>query len=403
MKTILATTYAVNPYKGSEDAMGWNYVYQVARFNRVIAITRENNREHIEKYMAAHPDAVYANIQFLYYDLPKHLRWWKRGTWGSMLYFLLWQKGVVGFIRKQGLAFDITHHLNFHNDWSPSYLWQLGKPFVWGPIGHHPTIPRAFRATMPLADKLKGYLTGGIKHYFWNWSRALRQTRKQADYIWCMNDSVPEVLDLEGKDYHISPSVATHDQGWMPEQENATFKVISAGRLVHLKGFDLTVRAFARFVEDNPGAKAVLTIVGKGPERERLLKLADDCGIAFRLNLIGWIERPRLMEKMKRSSLFLFPSHEGAGMVVPEALSFGLPVVTLDNCGPGQFVRPAYGFAVGKANYEATVQSLADALTSSYKDKQKYQAMRIAARKAFEEKFDWNRRGETLRTIYANL
>jgi glycosyltransferase involved in cell wall biosynthesis len=403
MRTILATTYAVNPYKGSEDAMGWNYVYQVARFNHVIAITRKNNREHIEKYMAENPDEVYGNIQFLYYDLPKHLRWWKRGTWGAMLYFLLWQKGVVRFIREQDLAFDITHHLNFHNDWSPSYLWQLGKPFVWGPIGHHPTIPTAFRADMPKGDKIKGYLTGFIKRYFWNWSRALAQTKKHADYIWCMNDSVPEVLDLTDKKYHISPSVATHDHGWMPERKSNFFHVISAGRLVHMKGFDLTVRAFARFMKNNPEANAVLTIVGKGPERKRLLKLADSYGIAFRLNLIGWIERPALMKKMKQASLFLFPSHEGAGMVVPEALSFGLPVVTLDNCGPGQFVTPDYGVAVNAPTYEGTVDELANALTNIYKDEEKYKAMRIAARKAFKEKFDWDRRGETLQTIYANL
>ncbi|WP_276836161.1 hypothetical protein, partial [Chryseobacterium cucumeris] len=62
---ILATCYAVNPYKGSEDAMGWNFVYQIARFRKVIAITRENNKIHIEKYMAENPDPVYMNIQFL--------------------------------------------------------------------------------------------------------------------------------------------------------------------------------------------------------------------------------------------------------------------------------------------------------------------------------------------------
>jgi len=90
-------------------------------------------------------------------------------------------------------------------------------------------------------------------------------------------------------------------------------------------------------------------------------------------------------------------------MVVPEALSFGLPVVTLDNCGPGRFVTPDYGFAVEADTYDGTVDALADALTLLYQDKHKYEAMRIAARRAFEEKFDWDRRGETLQTIYAKL
>lgn len=403
MRTILATTYAVNPYKGSEDAMGWNYICQVARFNRVIAVTRENNREHIEKHMDAHPDELYSNIQFLYYDLPKSLRWWKRGTWGAMLYFLLWQKGVVGFIRKQQLDFDITHHLNFHNDWSPSYLWQLGKPFVWGPIGHHPPIPKPFRSTMPLADKMKGFLTGAIKRYFWSWSKALERTKKHADYIWCMNDSVPQVLDLTGKNYHISPSVATQDYGWLPDRKETSFQVLSAGRLVHMKGFDLTVRAFAKFTNQHPQFNTVLTIVGDGPEKKQLLELADSLGITSQLNMINWLPRAELMGIMKRASVFLFPSHEGAGMVVPEALSFGLPVVTLDNCGPGQFIAPDYGVVVKSTTYEGTVDRLSEGLANICNNKQEYPAMRMAARKAFEEKFDWDRRGETLQAIYAKL
>ena len=56
MKTILATVYSVNPYKGSEEAMGWNYVYQAARYQQIIAVTRENNRGPIEQYMAENPD-----------------------------------------------------------------------------------------------------------------------------------------------------------------------------------------------------------------------------------------------------------------------------------------------------------------------------------------------------------
>jgi len=77
-KTILATCYAVNPFKGSEDGMGWNFVYQIARFNKVIAITRENNREAIEKFMVQNPDNVYNNITYLYFDLPYWMRFWKK-------------------------------------------------------------------------------------------------------------------------------------------------------------------------------------------------------------------------------------------------------------------------------------------------------------------------------------
>lgn len=403
MKTILTTTYAVNPFKGSEDAMGWNYVYQIARFNKVIAITRENNRPHIEAYMAAHPDPIYANIEYRYYDLPKSLRWWKRGTWGAMLYFQLWQRGVIRFIKREKLAFDITHHLNFHNDWTPSFLWKLGKPFVWGPIGHHPITPEAFRASAPLKDRSKELLTGIIKRYFWNWSPNLEQTKNNADFIWCMNKSVPTVLNLTDNTYRISPSVATQDHGWLLRQKGTTFRVLSAGRLVHMKGFDLTIRSFADFVRQNPQLDATLTIVGDGPEKQRLQQLITTLGVSNKVEMLAWVPRPGLMELMKQSSVFLFPSHEGAGMVVPEALSFGLPVITLDNCGPGEFISPEYGVVVKANSYAQAVAGLSNGLSSVSSDKQHYQKMRQAARDAFTNSFSWDRRGVTLQSIYAKL
>ena len=90
-------------------------------------------------------------------------------------------------------------------------------------------------------------------------------------------------------------------------------------------------------------------------------------------------------------------------MVVPEALSFGLPVLTIDNCGPGRFVEADYGIVAEACTYDGTVSSLAEGLACIHSNQKKYAAMRVAARKAFEEHFAWDRRGEALHTIYSNL
>ena len=90
MKTILASAYDVNPFKGSESGTGWNFIFQISRDFRVIAITRENNRSHIEKFI--HDNNIDdTNLIFEYFDLPYFLRFWKRGERGSFLYYNLWQ------------------------------------------------------------------------------------------------------------------------------------------------------------------------------------------------------------------------------------------------------------------------------------------------------------------------
>lgn len=405
MKTILASAYAINPYKGSEDGMGWNFVLQIARFNKVIAVTRENNREAIERFMKEHPRTEYEQITFLYYDLPPYLRFWKRGAKGAMFYYLLWQKGLIRFVKQKGVEFDVVHNLNFHNDWTPSYLWKLEKPMVWGPIGHHPVIPSTLMKYNKFKDNFKDQLIWSIKNFFWQNSRALKRTVERSEHIICMNSSVPRLFDLKASKFSIIPSVASEDLGCKSLETNK-FSVLSVGRFVPLKGFDLTLKAFAKFLYHIPKDQKVLcelNLVGKGPLEAELKKMAKQLGISAYVNFIPWMDRSELLKLYAESKVFLFPSHEGAGMVVSEAMSFGVPVVCLQNVGPGEFVNEKSGVAVPIGTYEDTVKNLGNAVLNIYENEDLRLSMSKGARKRFEQNFNWDVRGGQLQNIYAAL
>jgi glycosyltransferase involved in cell wall biosynthesis len=89
--------------------------------------------------------------------------------------------------------------------------------------------------------------------------------------------------------------------------------------------------------------------------------------------------------------------------VVAEALSFGLPVICLDNEGPGEFINADCGFAIPHSDYYSTVSGLEKAIQALYFDKELLLKMSVAARKHYEEKFTWNSRGEKLKNIYNQL
>jgi glycosyltransferase involved in cell wall biosynthesis len=131
--------------------------------------------------------------------------------------------------------------------------------------------------------------------------------------------------------------------------------------------------------------------------------MAVDNNIEQYVDFISWIDRNDLMQMMKTSSAFLFPSHEGAGMVVAEALSFGLPVICLDNEGPGEFIDASCGFAIPMKSYEQSVQDLNQAVSKMFHDKDLRNAMRVQARKRFETHFNWEVRGEQLNAIYQSI
>ena len=406
MKTILASVYAVNPFKGSEDGTGWNLVMQIARHNKVIAVTRENNQPDIEKYLQQNNVPNADNIQFEYYDLPYWMRFWKRGSRGALLYYYLWQTGLPGFVKKRKLHFDITHNHNFHNDWTPSFLWRFNKPFVWGPIGHHPRIPKLF--ILPVYGKAK-WLADTIrwkaKIFFWMGDPFLNQTKKRAVKILAINSDVNKELQIGESKLVLMPAVATNDM-LLPKLRDESFHIISIGRFVALKGFDVTINAFAKFLYSLPVQKrerVKLTLVGTGPELPLMKALISELKIDGNVEIIAWIQRDALKELYSQSKVFFFPSHEGAGMVVPEALSCALPVLCFDNAGPGEFIDASSGIKIPYDTYADAIQQFAEALLMLFNEPILLERLSAGARKQFEDFFQWNRKGDILKDIYDEI
>ena len=100
--------------------------------------------------------------------------------------------------------------------------------------------------------------------------------------------------------------------------------LVSVGRLVGLKAHDDLLRALAR-----SGTGHTLTLVGDGPERGRLEQLADELGLAGRVELTGRIDDPgHLAATVAAADVLVHPSRsEGLPNAVLEALALGTPVL----------------------------------------------------------------------------
>lgn len=406
-QSVLMTVYAVNPYKGSEDGTGWNISREVAKSKKVTVITRKNNIPHIKKYLSEHPDDVHAQSTFIGFDLHPVLMWLKKrlGERAYVLYYYLWQMFIPFFIRRKGINFDIAHAVNFHSDNVPTFLWVLGKPTFWGPVGHHPVVPKAFLKDYSNMVKVKDKFYFLMKWTLRNIDPFFKLAVRHVDKIFVINSSIAKAMGAAEHKTILLSAVGNETPKNEVNTDKSGFKVLSVGRFHYMKGFDLTIRAFSSFYKNlSPKFQkdAELILVGKGEEKNRLQQIAKEEGIADKIKWINWIERSEMEKLYLQSKVFLFPSHEGAGMVVPEAMSYGLPVVCLDNVGPGELASSA-GMKVAHEDYSAVVEKLGEQLMQLHTSEDLYQSKSLASKAQFEKLFKWESKGEIITQAYERL
>jgi glycosyltransferase involved in cell wall biosynthesis len=109
--------------------------------------------------------------------------------------------------------------------------------------------------------------------------------------------------------------------------------VIAVGRLVPIKGHDRLLRACARAQAARGAAAGIeVVILGDGPERARLARLADELGV--RLRLPGFVPRADVARWLRAADVYVQPSirlpngrREGAPLATAEARAVGIPVL----------------------------------------------------------------------------
>jgi glycosyltransferase involved in cell wall biosynthesis len=138
-------------------------------------------------------------------------------------------------------------------------------------------------------------------------------------------------------------------------------ELIFIGGLVPCKACDLAFRAAAPLLRSGV---AYFTVIGDGPERNRLEELAKTLEIEKTVAFCGFLSHPETMQRLHSADVMVFPSVRDFGAaVVFEALAAGVVPVVADFGGPGDIVHPSVGYKVPLTNESDVVTQIEKILT----------------------------------------
>lgn len=396
---IFVSAYACEPGLGSEIGVGWHWVLEMSKHFELWVLTRESNRGTIEPWIAAHPE--FEGIHFLYFDLPKWARFWKKGMRGVRTYYNLWQYCTNRIVKRTMTenGIKVFHHLTYGN-----VLWKVSSYgqkqfFVWGPVGGLETIPAEYSRHYTRKSRLIEWMRRtAIKMLPLNYG--LKKRCRNADLILCKTEITRELLPAKYRDKSVlftDVAVEKNEHAQIAQNKDSNrIEFITVGRLDAWRGFDLIIESFARAaVNDKP---MHLTIVGKGSDKARLTLLAEKLGLQEQVTFTGNIPMEQYYKLLAAADVVVNASlKEGAVTVSFDSMAMGKPLICIDTTGYTRYFSNEYAVVIPRTGREEVIADIATAM-ERMKDEMERRAIGEKAKHAGEQ-FLWEARGNEYRDL----
>lgn len=332
MMNYLISAYSVNPYKGSEDSIGWNWVLQYEKNykkgDRIILLTKKFNEKDTRRGLK---EFNIQHVELVIVDVPDALNWFReKHSAFHHMYYILWQHWAWLWVKHSGIRFDVIHHVTMNDYRIPSELYKAkGAKVIWGPMGGAQVTPR------PLKVYEKNQLVASFREFVnkscsWNpfYKKALRSYYK----IYCINNETQKQISrIVGKDVPLMPELALRDEYKnlpIRKGKNDILKIVFVGRLIGKKGIAFLVDALSLMPTDIDWE---LLIFGDGDDRALIEKQIADSGIGKKVKLMGNRPLNQIAEAYQQADVFVLPSlRETSGNVLLEAMAYAVPIVAFD-------------------------------------------------------------------------
>jgi len=408
---VLLMAYECSPWRGSEWAVGWGRLLQAARGAEAHVITSEDNFHALER--AQTEGLVPANVRFCTPAPDAKLRKLeKKPALFAYNYkaYHHWQKLALPLARELHVKenFDLVHQVNVCTFREPGYTWQLGIPYIWGPVGGSQNFPARFLTMLPPVEAFKEAMRGLSNRISLRFKPRVQAAARAAEMIIAANSTNqrdyehafhrPVDLLIETGLHSVSEPDRTRFRERLINSGDP-LKILWSGELQSRKALPILLRALAAI----PDVAFELTVLGDGPERTRWTKLAERLGLATRVAFLGRLPFAEAVAQMDQAELFCFPSlRDTSGNVVLEALAAGVPVVCFDHQGVGDIVTSACGVKLPVTSPARAIEEWSRVIRALANDPARLLSMSEAATVRARD-FLWDRSGDWMLAAYRKV
>ncbi|AYL94594.1 glycosyltransferase [Mucilaginibacter celer] len=407
-KKILISAYAISPYKGSEYGAAWNTVINLSSKHELWVLygmsdDHMGDTQTMRKFLE---NNEVPNVRFVEVQpgpLARAINLLNKAGLGWFFYFAytLWQKEAYKAARQLLVTedIDVVHQLGPIGYREPGFLYRLGKPMVWGPIGGMMVIDKCLMHNKPLLTQIKFGLKNIINQIQLGYSARIKQAFEHADVLISATRAGQQTImnRFDRESYYLSEqgiigSISLNEAKFT----NGVIQLIWCGTHIERKNLQLCLDALAQVRQSN----WQLHVLGCGPLTGKLKQYAGKLGLNEKITWHGQLNRSEAIQMMAASHLHIITSiAEDNPAVVFEAMSCGVPSLTINHHGMGDVISSENGIKVPVNEYPVLVNDIAKRLDELFEKPYLLQCLAYTTI-ANAGAFQWDARLNLLNRIY---
>ena len=329
------------------------------------------------------------------------------GTWTDNIE---WHQNLLEPARRlhEEIHFDVVHHVTYATWRVASPLWQIGVPFVWGPLGGSDLFPWRFAAIFSLPG-LMYEMARAMSNLITRYAPSVRKCARNATICVGGNWASYRLLSgIRGTENGVSrlcgnffsaSKIETFSELMPRKTTDGTLRLFAGGNLEGHKGVAIAFKALAEVKK--AGVPFLYRLAGGGAEVKHLQALAEKLGISESVVFCESLQGNAYQEELLHSHIYLLPSmREYAGKTLMEAMLAGCVPVVANRGGPGEIVTDECGFRIPACSPRQMAREMAQAILHLNADRSLLETFGKAAHRRVATEYSEDKYFEAINAIY---